>query len=271
MKSPFSIETDGHVATLFLDNPDRRNAMGPEFFAELAPTVQKLDADPNVRAIVIAGKGPHFSTGLDLMRMAAELGPAMAEGGLAKERNDLFNTIARLRLGFDAVANSNKPFIAAIHGLCIGGGLDLIAACDIRLASENAKIGLRETKIAIVADMGSLERLVGIVGKGHMREMALTGRDIDAARALRIGLVNDVYPDEAAVLAAAHALAAEIAQNAPLVVQGTKEVIRVGERHGEEAGLRYAALWNAAHLASMDLREAMSAFVEKRKPEFKGR
>lgn len=271
MKSPFSIETDGLVATLFLDNPDRRNAMGPEFFSELGPTIEKLDSDPAVRAVVLAAKGPHFSTGLDLMRMAGELGPALADGGLAKERNDLFKTIARLRQGFDAIANSNKPFIAAIHGLCIGGGLDLIAACDIRLASENAKIGLRETKIAIVADMGSLERLVGIIGKGHLREMALTGRDLDAARALRIGLVNDVYPDEAAVLSAARALAHEIAANAPLVVQGTKEVLRVGERHGEEAGLRYAALWNAAHLASFDLREAMSAFVEKRKPEFTGR
>ena len=221
--------------------------MGPEFFAELAPTVQKLDADPNVRAIVLAGKGPHFSTGLDLMRMAAELGPAMAEGGLAKERNDLFNTIARLRLGFDAVANSNKPFIAAIHGLCIGGGLDLIAACDIRLAAEGAKIGLRETKIAIVADMGSLERLVGIVGKGHMREMALTPSRHSTKRALRIDRERR-YTDEAGGGGGTHARA-EIAQNAPLVVQGTKRYMRVASDTAKRS-VRYAALWNAAHLAS---------------------
>ncbi len=270
MTSPFLIETEGHTATLFLNNPDRRNAMGPEFFDELGEVVAKLDADPEVRAVVLAAKGPHFSTGLDLLRMAPAVGPAMLEGGLAKERNDLWKTIERMRRGFDAIASSNKPFLAAVHGWCIGGGLDLIAACDIRLASEDAKISLRETKIAIVADMGSLERLVGIVGRGHLRELALTGRDIDAARALRIGLVNDTYPSAEATLAAARTLAAEIAANAPLVVQGTKEVLRVGEQHGEAIGLRYAALWNAAHLASHDLREAMGAFVEKRKPVFTG-
>jgi enoyl-CoA hydratase len=176
-----------------------------------------------------------------------------------------------MRRGFDAIVESNKPFIAAVHGWCIGGGLDFIASCDVRLAAASAKFSLRETKMAIVADMGSLQRLEGIVGRGQLRELAFTGKDVDAARAKDIGLVNDVFPSEEALVDAAIAMANEIADNSPIVVQGTKEVLRATARWGEEAGLRYVAVWNAAHLASEDLREAISAFVEKRKPAYKGK
>lgn len=271
MASPFRIEIEGHVATLWLANPARRNAMGPEFFDELPKVVAELDQSESVRAVVVAAEGPHFSTGLDLMKMAPALGPALTQGGLAKERLDLLRMIERMRSGFDAVARSNKPFVAAVHGFCIGGGLDLVAACDVRLAAEGATFSLRETKIAIVADMGSLQRLAGVIPRGHLRELALTGKDVDAARALRMGLVNDLYPTQDAVLDAARALAREIAANPPLTVHGTKEVLRVSEEQGAEHGLRYTALWNASQLASEDLREALSAFMEKRPPEYKGR
>ncbi len=267
----FEIETHEHVATLWLANPERRNAMGPEFWAELPGAIAKLDTDDAVRAIVIAAKGPHFSTGLDLVRMSGELGPALLSGGLASERLALLKKIHWMRSGFDAIVASNKPFVAAVHGDCIGGGLDLIASCDVRVASATARFSLRETKIAIVADMGSLQRLEGIIPRGHLRELAFTGKDIDAQRALRIGLVNDVFSTDDEALAAARELANEIAENSPLVVQGTKEVLRITARHGEEAGLAYVATWNAAHLASEDLREAMTSFMEKRKPVYQGR
>ena len=271
MVKPFEVERREHVAVLWLSNPDRRNAMGPEFWSELPGVVAALDSDESVRAVVVAARGPHFSTGLDLMRMAPELGPALTTGGLAAERLGLFRKIAEMRRGFDAIVESNKPFVAAVHGWCIGGGLDLIAACDVRLASASARFSLRETKIAIVADMGSLQRLEGIIGRGHLRELAFTGKDIEAERAKAIGLVNDVSATDEGALDAAVAMASEIAENAPLVVQGTKEVLRASARWGEEAGLRYVAAWNAAHLASEDLREAMAAFMEKRKPVYKGR
>ena len=145
-----------------------------------------------------------------------------------------------------------------------------MAACDVRLAAKSARFGIRETKIAIVADMGSLQRLQSVVPRGHLREMALTGKDISSERALRIGLVNDLFENEAEVLQAAREVAREAAGNAPLVVQGTKAVLRVTEEQGERAGLEYVALWNAAHLASNDLKEAMSAFIEKREPRFTG-
>ena len=269
MGKPFAVEITDHVATLWLDNADRRNAMGPDFWSDLPVVVRDLDADDDVRAVVVAARGPHFSVGLDLVAMGGQLGPLLA-GGLAADRRKLFKLVHEMRSGFDRIAESNKPFVCAIHGACIGGGLDLAAACDIRLATADAKISLRETKIAIVADMGSLQRLVPIIGAGHLRELAFTGKDISGARAKEIGLVNDTFANHETLVAAARAMAREIADNAPLTVQGVKEVLRFGERHGAEAGMRFVASWNAAELASKDLMEAMTAFAEKRPARFRG-
>jgi enoyl-CoA hydratase len=149
--------------------------------------------------------------------------------------------------------------------------VDLISAADIRLASANAKFSVREVKVAIVADIGSLQRLAGIIGEGHLRELALTGRDIDAARAERIGLVNDVLPDSDAVLATAREVATEIAANPPLVVHGVKEILNEAREPAVAAGLRHVSAWNAAFLPSEDLMEAVQAFMEKRPAQFKGK
>src|SRR5690606_25021283 len=152
-----------------------------------------------------------------------------------------------------------KPVICAIAGPCIGGGVDLAAACDIRLASRDARFSVREVKIAIVADLGSLQRLPRIIGQGHTRELAFTGKDIDAERALRIGLVNDVLEDEASLLAHAREMARASADNSPLAVQGIKQVLAFGDERRILDGERYAAVWNSAFLASRDLVEAMTA------------
>ena len=170
-----------------------------------------------------------------------------------------------------SLADCPKPVIAAVHGYCIGGGVDLISACDIRLASADALFSVRETRVAIVADLGSLQRLPGIIAKGHVAELAYTGKDVtSAARAKEIALVNDVLPDAEATQAAAWALAEEISANSPLAVQGTKAVLRAGEGRSVADGLDYVATWNAGFLASDDLVEAMSAFMEKRTPQFGG-
>jgi enoyl-CoA hydratase len=158
-----------------------------------------------------------------------------------------------------------------VHGYCIGGGVDLIAACDIRLASADAVFSVREAKMAIVADLGSLQRLPGIISAGHLAELAYTAKDISAERAKEIGLVNDVAEDAEGVLKAARALAAEIAANSPVAVQGTKAVLAANEGRTVAEGLDYVATWNAGMLASDDLVEAVTAFMEKRSPKFTGR
>lgn len=262
----FEIERQGQIATLWLNRPEKRNAMGPAFWNELPAAIGELDADAGVRAVVIAARGPAFTTGLDLKGMAGTI-----FGSGSKGRFALLDEIDRLQRSISAVADCRKPVIAAVHGWCLGGGIDLITACDVRYASRDAIFSIRETKIAIVADVGTLQRLPGIIGRGHVAELALSGEDIDAERAERIHLVNRVFPDADTTLASARDLAERIAANSPLAVQGTKRVLDYCEGKSVEDGLKYVATWNAAFLDSDDLKEAMSAFLEKRKPEFTGR
>ena len=265
------VERTGVVADVVLTGPGRGNAMGPDFWREIPVLFRAFDRDAEVRAIVVRGTGGNFSYGLDLVAMGATLGPFLMGTPLAAERTELLDLIGELQGAFDAIATCRKPVIAAVSGWCIGGGLDLIAACDVRLAAADARFSLREVKVAMVADLGSLQRLPRIIGEGHTRELALSGKDIDAARASRIGLVNDVYATEPELLEAAHALAKNIADNPPLVVQGTKRVLNHGVARDTRAGLETVALWNAAFLVSEDLREALTAFAQKRPPKFDGK
>lgn len=265
-----TVDISDRVATVTLTGPGKGNAMGPAFWAELPEAFNQLDADPEVRAIVLTGSGKNFSYGLDVAAMGGTLAPMLADGALARPRAEFHTRLKQMQYSITAVADCRTPTIASIHGWCIGGGVDLISAVDIRYASADAKFSVREVKLAIVADVGSLARLPLILSDGHLRELALTGKDIDAARAEKIGLVNDVYPDAAAALAAAQATAAEIAANPPLVVQGVKDVLDEQRTAQVSASLRYVAAWNSAFLPSRDLTEGMSAMFQKRPPEFTG-
>ena len=269
-RTALEVVASEQVAEVLLKGPGKGNSMGPDFFAELPEVFAELDADPAIRCVLVHGQGDVFSYGLDLKGMMGDLGQHLTGVRLAAERTELLDLIERLQTGFDAVERCRKPVIAAVHGFCIGGGLDLIAACDIRICSSAARFSLREVKLAIVADLGSLHRLPRIVGTGAVKELAFTGKDIDAARALAIGLVGDVFPSKEALLEAARAMARQIAANPPLTVQGIKRVLRYSEGKPAADGLGYVALWNAAFLQSRDFGEALAAFLEKREARFRG-
>ncbi len=265
-----TIETKDQVAQVTLIGPGKGNAMGPAFWAEMPEVFAGLDADPDVRAIVITGSGRNFSYGLDVPAMGGSFTPLLSGDALAGPRAEFHREVKRMQGAITAIADCRTPTIASIHGWCIGGGVDLISAVDIRYASADAKFSVREVKLAIVADVGSLARLPLILNDGHLRELALTGKDIDAHRAEKIGLVNDVYADADATLAAAHATAAEIAANPPLTVQGIKDVLDQQRVSAVSESLRYVAAWNAAFLPSKDLTEGISATFAKRPPQFTG-
>ncbi len=270
-----AVEVKDNVAQVTLLGPGKGNAMGPAFWNEMPVVFGELDADPEVRAIVLNGSGNNFCYGLDLLSMGGSLpsvdgGSGSGGGASAGPRAKFHTTVKRLQDSITAVADCRTPTIAAVHGWCIGGGVDLISAADIRYASADAKFSVREVKLAIVADVGSLARLPYILSDGHLRELALTGKDIDAARAEKIGLVNEVLPDADACLAAAHATAAEIAANSPLTVRGIKDVLDEQRTDDVAASLRYVAAWNSAFLPSNDLKEAITAMFEKRPPNFIG-
>ena len=273
MSTPYeslAVEVKGNVAQVTLLGPGKGNAMGPAFWDEMPLVFGELDADPDVRAIVLTGSGRNFSYGLDLLAMGNTLGDTMSGEVSARPRTDFHTTVKRMQQSITAVADCRTPTIASIQGWCIGGGVDLISAVDIRYASADAKFSVREVKLSIVADVGSLARLPYILSDGHLRELALTGKDIDAARAERIGLVNEVLPDADAALAAAHACAAEIAANSPLVTRGIKDVLDEQRTDDVAASLRYVAAWNSAFLPSKDLKEGIAAMFDKRAAHFTG-
>lgn len=271
MSTVFTVERSDHVATIWMDNVPRRNAMGRPFFADLPALMTELTDDTAVRVVIIAAKGPDFTIGLDLKEMGGVVTAAGEAAASAGARNTAaYRSIRRLQASITAVAECPKPVIAAVHGWCIGGGIDLITACDIRVASADAQFSVRETKVAIVADLGTLQRLPGIIGRGHVAELTLTGKDITAERASAIGLVNDVLPDQSAAYSAAHAMATEIAANSPIVVQGVKHLLASADGQTVEKGLDDVAIWNSAFLVTDDLKEAMTAFREKRPPEYRG-
>lgn len=277
MANPYTsirIDRRGHVAEVVLNRPDKLNAMTTKFFHEIKAAFEQIDVDPEVRAVVVWGEGRMFTAGLDLKEAATGvLGGTAGNGSgrsLAARNYQLYRTIRDLQDCFTAIARCRKPVIAATHDKCIGGGVDLITACDLRLCSADASFSIYETKIAIVADVGTLQRITPIVGKGMAREMALTGRFIKADRALACGLVNEVHSDRDTMLVAARAMADEIAANSPMAVQGVKSVLNFSDEHSVEEGLEYVAQWNSSFIQSNDVNEAVAAFIEKRPPVFKG-
>ncbi len=245
--------------------------MAPAFFGAVGEVFRELAEDDALRVVVVRSTQKVFTYGLDLPATFQQYGNLFVGAATAGPRAKLRQLIRRWQADFDAIARCPVPVIAAIHGWCIGGGLDLTSACDIRLASADAKISLRETRVAIVADLGTLQRLPAIVGLAKTRELAYTGRDITADEALACGLINAVHPDREALYAAAEEMAAQIAANPPLVVRGVKQVLDYGADKSIEDGLEYVAAWNSAFVASEDLGEAVSAFLEKREPRYTGR
>jgi enoyl-CoA hydratase/carnithine racemase len=266
-----TLEINAHVATLWLDRPEKRNAMSADIIEGLPRAMAAIADNEKVRAVVLAARGKSFSVGLDLSSLGAtSAGQGEKVSGATASLRQMKVT-GDFQAAISSVADCPVPVIAAIHSHCLGAGVDLATACDIRLAAQDALFGIRETKIGIVADVGTLQRLPGIVGAGHVAELAYTGKDIGAARAEKIGLVNDVYPDAEAAYAAACELAAEIAANAPLAVRGTKFMLQQSENLTTEQSLLLNGLWTmATTLNSNDLTEAMQAFMEKRPPSFTG-
>ncbi|NOX22503.1 MAG: crotonase/enoyl-CoA hydratase family protein [Actinobacteria bacterium] len=264
-----SVDYAEHVATVWLDRPRKLNAMAPGFWTEFPTIIEAITEHENVRVIVVAARGRAFTAGLDLQEFA-DLFAVKSDTSMAKQNRELYQQVKLMQHTFTVLDKARQPVIAAVHGACIGAGMDLITAADIRFAAANAIFSIRETKIAITADVGTLQRLPRIINRGDANELALTGRDIDANEALRIGLVNKVLDSQEAVYAHAMAVAGEIAANSPLAVQGTKAVMKAGDDMSVDQALDYVALWNSSFLKSDDITEAVMSFVEKRPPLFRG-
>ena len=267
----FEFSLSDSVAHVTLKGPGKGNALGPDFWSEAPVLFEAMDSNPEVRAIVLAGAGGNFTYGLDLVAMTGELSYALAAPAMAAERTRFLDRLTAMQRAIVSIMSCRKPIVVSVSGWCVGAGIDIACAADIRVCSSDAMFSARAVRIGIVEDMGSLQRLPAIIGEGAAREICLTGEDFDARRALALGLVNHVDDSAESALAHADGIARRIAANPPLTVQGVKRVMNERAHAGLRESLQYNALWNAAFMQSHDFAEAMRAFTEKREPKFEGR
>ncbi len=263
-----SINVADHIATVRLNRPDKANAMNAAMWQDIRTAFTWIDAQPEARVAVLEGEGKHFTSGIDL-QMFMNLLPQIKNDCEARTRENLRRVILDMQDTLTSLERCRKPVLVAIHGACIGGGVDLICCADMRYCSAEATFSIKEIDIGMTADVGTLQRLPKLVGDGIVRELAYTGRKVDASEAQRIGLVNRVFDTREALQAGVRELAATIAAKSPLSVRGTKEMLNYSRDHSVADGLNYIATWNAAMLMSNDLTAAMMAGMSKQTPTFK--
>jgi enoyl-CoA hydratase len=257
------------VCEIRLYRAERANALNEAMWRELRAAFQWADATEAVRVVVLSGTGRNFCAGIDLA-MLADVAKTVTHdyADAARGREALRRLILDLQDCLTSIERCRKPVLAAIHGACVGGAVDLIACCDMRYAVADAQFSVREIDIGMAADVGSLQRLPRLVPDGIVRELAYTGRDFNGVEAQAMGLVNRVFDSQDALLAGVREIAMAIAAKSPLAIRGTKEMLNYARDHSVADGLNYVATWNAAMLMSADLDEAIAAMREKRQPKF---
>ncbi|MEQ9640029.1 MAG: crotonase/enoyl-CoA hydratase family protein [Alphaproteobacteria bacterium] len=264
-RETLKLEVADGIATVTLARPAAMNAMNRAFWQEMVDVFTEIDDTPEARVVVLAAEGKHFTAGLDLTEFGQITAEDTDEG---RRRERLRRQVLEMQETFSVIERCRVPVLAAIHGACIGGGIDLISACDVRYATEDAFFSIHEINIGIVADVGTLQRLPHLMPAGLVRELAFTGRRMAAAEAAGCGLVTRSFANRDAMLGDVMKIAAEIATKSPLAISGTKEMLTYARDHSVADGLNYVATWNAAMLISDDLKEAISAQMEKRPGQF---
>lgn len=271
--TPLALTIDAGIAHIRLDRPEQMNSMNRAFWSELPRIVNEISDNAKARCIVISSTGKHFSAGMDLAVFATD--PALNSGatagqlGAAQVEHEAFqHLVLALQASFNCLDNARMPVLAAIQGGCIGGAVDMTSACDIRYCTADAFFQIHEINIGMTADVGTFPRLCKLIPEGHVRELAYTGRRLPAHKALAIGLVNEVYPDHAAMMTAVMETAREIASKSPLAVTGSKAMINYARDHSVDAGLKQIALWQAGMHSRTLMAEAFSAQKEKRPARF---
>jgi len=260
---------DDHIGVITLNRPEKRNALNPVVWDALDRAIGKAEEDGEARVVLLRGEGQSFCAGLDLSP-ENELFSAVNRPPDASQKIWFFKEVRKTQDIHTRLERISKPTIALIHGHCLGAGLELVLCCDIRLCSQETLFAFPEAKLGFITDVGGLQRLPRVVGKGHAKEIAFRGHRFDADRAKTINLVNDIFPDKETLATKGREMAEEIAGNPPLAVQGAKEVLLFDEEVSLEESLEYNAARSAMIVPSEDLLEAVSAFLQKRKGKFKG-
>ena len=270
--SCFDVSIANDVAHIVLNRPDKRNSMIHEFWDELPTIVQNIDQNSTARVIVLSSTGPHFTSGLDTSIFGSSVessdNPENVEKSKRQRSAKLYDTIKHMQKSFTCLEQCRIPVIAAIQGGAIGGGVDLVTACDLRYMTEDGFLSIYEINIGMTADVGTFPRITHLLPEGIVKELAYTGRRISAQEAKQHGLVNEIYTDHEAMLEATMGIALQIATKAPLAVYGSKKIINYSRDHSTADSLDYISLWNASMLQPDEISEAFVAAQEEREGDF---
>jgi enoyl-CoA hydratase len=263
-----TLSVEGGVATVRLNRPEKLNAMNLAMWNDIRSAFRYVDETPEIRVAILEGEGKAFTAGIDLQMMMG-VGAQVRDDCDGRTRENLRRVILDLQDTLTSLERCRKPVLAAVHGACVGGGIDLISCADMRYCSSDAWFTIKEIDIGMVADVGTLQRLPRLIGEGMARELAYTARKFDGAEAKDMRFVNRVFESPEALREGVRAIAADIAAKSPLSVRGVKEMISYARDHTVADGLNYVATWNAAMLMSADLQAAMMAGMSKSTPTFK--
>ena len=262
----FDVSIEKGIATVTLNRGEKLNTMIPAFWSELPKAIGEINSSGEARVIILASTGKHFSAGMDLAVFSMGAGDAQAEGG--RVRANLRENALHLQDSFSCLEKARIPVLAAIQGGCIGGAVDMVTACDMRYASEDAFFCIQEINIGMTADVGTLQRLPKLIPEGVCRELAYTGRRMHSDEAKSVGLVNEVFSDQASLLDGVMEIAEEIASKSPLAIWGSKEMITYSRDHSTSDSLNYIATWQSGMFQPADMKEAFQAKAESRPSEF---
>lgn len=263
----FDLDIKDHIAHLSMSRPEALNAMSRVFWKELPEIIKDIDRNSQARVIVLSGQGKHFSAGMDLANFMSN-DKSGEKKDPARMREIFYHEVLELQDTFSALEECRMPTIAAIHGACVGGAIDMAAACDMRYCSDDAFFKIAEVDIGIAADVGTLQRLPSLIPLAAVRELAYTGRKFDANEAKELGLVNKVFDSQESLTDEVNKIAKKIANKSPLVTRVIKKQINYSRDHSVKESLDYHAAWNSSLISSKDMEEAMKAYMNKSDGDF---
>ena len=269
MSKPFDVEVNNSIAHIRFNRPEKRNSMNEDFWNLFPKEVEGLDDSGEIRALIVSSTGPHFSSGIDLNMFKDDVVEEQSENELGRSRGYFIQQLKYLQNATNCREAARFPVIAAIQGGCIGGGIDLVTAADIRLCTKDAFFIIEEINVGLAADIGTLQRLPKIIPAGIAREWAMMGEKVSADRAKEVGLVSSLHDNQEGMLESAFEIAEKLVSKTPLAMWVTKEVLNYSRDHSVKEGLDNVNLWNAATLHKEDVMTTMMSKMQKKKPEYK--
>ena len=269
MSKPFDVEINNSIAHIRFNRPEKRNSMNEDFWTMFPKEVEQLDDSGEIRALIVSSTGPHFSAGIDLSMFKDDIVENETDNEMGRSRGYFLQQLRFLQNAVSCLEAARFPVVTAVQGGCIGGGIDLITAADIRICTKDAFFLIEEINVGLAADIGTIQRLPKIIPAGIAREWTMLGEKVSADRAKEVGLVSSLHDNHEEMMKNAFEIAEKLASKTPLAMWVTKETLNYSRDHTVKESLENVALWNAATLHKEDVMSTMMSKMQKKKPEYR--